>query len=406
MSRQLTDSGDSGQEILFLTDSFLPHAGGSRVYYFNLYKRLADKLGLRVRILTKKVEGWQEFDQAQASENLQITRRFKPLATWRYSELPKGVLPLPETLWRTLKGHHPVLHAGDLFPPGLICLALKKLLRTPYLAYCHGEEITQTDRYQNQPRIRDRIYRSANAIVAASEFARQNLLRIGISAERIHKITPGVDCSRFSPRPPKEALVRQFGLSGKTVLLTVARLWPRKGHDVLLRAIARICESFPNLHYLVVGKGPEKENLERLAQELNISSLVTFVGYVPEQGLPDYYNLSNIFAMPNREESNGDIEGFGIVFLEAGASGSPVLGGRSGGASEAIREDVTGFLVDPESVEEIAESLRALMGNSELRAKLGEAGRRRAVTEFDWDSRAESLWQVNHEISARAKAAR
>jgi len=155
------------------------------------------------------------------------------------------------------------------------------------------------------------------------------------------------------------------------------------------------------VHYLIVGTGEEKQNLERLTRDLGIASLVTFVGYVPEAQLPDYYNVSDLFVMPNREESNGDIEGFGMVFLEAGASAKAVLGGRSGGASEAVLDGVTGLLADPQSVEEITSCLKTLLGNSDLRAKLGEAGRRRAVNEFDWDCRAEQLWQLNREISLR-----
>jgi len=403
---RVKDKRRGEHEVLFIADSFLPHAGGSRVYYFNLYKRLADKMGLRINVLTKKVVGWKEFDDAQSSENFRIMRRFKPLPTWNYSQLPKGLLPFPNALWRTLIGHQPILHAGDLFPPGLMCLSIKRLLNTPYLVYCHGEEITQTDRYRNQPRIRNYVYNSADAVVAASEFARQNLLRIGISPDRIHKITPGVDCSRFFPQRPNEELVRKLNLSGKTVLLTVARLWPRKGHDFVLRAVAKVCHSFPHLRYVVVGKGPEKANLEQLARKLGISSLVTFVGYIPEMELPEYYNLCDIFVMPNREESNGDIEGFGIVFLEAGASGKPVLGGRSGGTSEAVLEGVTGLLVDPENVDEIVASVSTLLEKPELCAKLGEAGRHRAVTEFNWDNRAEMLFQVNQDIWAKSRAVR
>ena len=404
MRPQLTEADRSLQKILFVTDSFLPHAGGSRVYYFNIYQRLAAKFGVRVNILTKRVEGWQEFDRLQVFEKFEIKRRFKPLETWAYSQLPKGLLPIPEILWRVFKDRPPVLHAGDLFPPGLICLGLKKLAKIPYLAYCHGEEITQTDCFRYQPRVRDKIYAGAEIVVAASEFARQNLIRIGVSEGRIRKITPGVDSRRFSERSPNEELVRRLGLSGKTVLLTVARLWPRKGHDQMLKAIARLSASFPNLHYLVAGKGPEKENLERLARELNIASLVTFVGYVPEQDLPDYYGLCDIFAMPNREESNGDAEGFGIVFLEAAASGKPALGGRSGGASEAVLDGVTGLLAYPDDLEEIAARLQMLLNDPDLRARFGVAGRRRAQTEFEWDSRAKMLLQVNQEISELAKA--
>jgi phosphatidyl-myo-inositol dimannoside synthase len=390
-------------KILFMADSFLPHAGGSRVYYYNLYSHLVKLYPDCVTILTKKVPGWKEFDASASCESLRIIRRFQPLPNLQARNLPKIVFPLTDALLRSLRGRTDLIHAGDLYPPGVICLALKQLLGIPFLAYCHGEDITLTERYRYQPAVRNLIYHRADAVVAACEFARQNLLRIGVQEDRIVKITPGVDCERFSPRPASEQLVRRYNLENRPVLMTVARLFPRKGHEMVLRTLARILPRIPDAVYVIVGKGPERARLEQLAAELNISQAVRFVGYVPEEDLADFYNLCDVFIMMNHEEENGDIEGFGMVFLEASATGKAVIGGRSGGTADSVVHGVTGFLVEPDDADGLAAKLSSVLENGDLRKRLGGAGLRRANAEFSWKTRAESLRELSRSIVERER---
>src|SRR5208283_3792976 len=266
------------------------------------------------------------------------------------------------------------------------------------VVYCHGEEIPQLDRYKYQPRVRNRIYLNADAVIAASEFTQNNLIRLGVPDDRICKIVPGVDSERFRPLPPRADLVERFGLQGKIVVLTVARLVPRKGHRVSLEAFNKICNEIPAAHYLIVGTGPEEPRLRQMVNEAGLNNRVTFAGYVPAEQLPDIYNLCDIMMMPNRQESDGDVEGFGIVFLEANAAGKPVIGGRSGGAIEAIAEGKTGFLINPEDSDELAMALRRLLLDRRLREEFGREGARRAQTEFSWISRARLLQALNQKI--------
>lgn len=390
------------ERIALLTDRFLPHKGGSRLYYYHLYKNLVTQFPDAVTILTKKVAGWQEFDRLESGEHLRIIRHGRPLDTTKYHELPKMLLPLADTLWLLAKKKIDIIHAGDLYPPGVIALLLKRILQIPYLAYCHGE-ISQTDRYRYQPLIRNRIYREANAVVVNSEYTRQTLLEIGISDKRIHKISPGVDLEQFQPRPVDPDLVREFGLQNKTVLLTVGRLVSRKNHATMIRAVARIFREVPLLKYLIVGEGPEEAALRTLAKEQGVGDVITFVGKVPQKQLPDFYNLCDLFALPNCKDSSGDVEGFGMVFLEANACGKPVVGGLSGGSADAIVDGVTGYLVHPEDMDQLSETLKRLLMDSALRRQLGSAGLRRAKNEFDWQSRARRLREVSSEIVRRRR---
>jgi phosphatidylinositol alpha-1,6-mannosyltransferase len=385
-------------KVLLLTDAFLPHAGGSREYYNNIYQNLSQLGDSEVTIVTKKVRGWEAFDRIASAEFFRVHRKFRPLPSWKLQELPKGLGPFLQTVWHVLRERPDIIHSGDLYPQGVIAMTLKKIFGIPYVVYCHGEEIPQLDRFRFQPRVRDRIYKNGNAVVAASEFTRQNLLRLGIKDERIHKITPGVDSAKFKPSESSTALRKKYGLQGKVVVLTVARLVPRKGHRLSIQAFAKVCREIPDSHYLIVGTGPDERRLRELVQEAGIADRVTFTGYVPAEQLPEIYNMSDIKMMPNRQEENGDVEGFGIVFLEASAAGKPVIGGRSGGAVEAIIEGVTGYLVNPDDADELAGVLKRLLTDRELRKKLGEAGAAWIRTEFNWKTRAEALREINRRI--------
>jgi phosphatidylinositol alpha-1,6-mannosyltransferase len=295
-----------------------------------------------------------------------------------------------------------LIHCGDLYPQGVVSLAFRLLLRKPYVAYCHGEEITQTEGRRFQPRVRDAIYRHAQVVVAANEFARQNLLRIGVAKSRIRKITPGVDCARFKPADQRQDLLERFRLRGRFVLLTVGRLVPRKGHEVVLRALSTLLPEKPNIAYLIVGTGPDEAKLRQTAAELGLSHLVHFVGFVKDEDLPDYYNLADLFVLPNSDDK-GDMEGFGMVFLEANACGKPVIGGRSGGTSEAVLERETGMLVDPDNPAELARTLKLLMDDVAFRTKLGQNGLRRAASDFRWSARVQSLEDLNREVLGLCK---
>ncbi len=383
--------------FLFITDSFLPHAGGSRVYYYNVYKRISENGTDRVTVLTKKVAGWREFDSQAASPSFRIIRHFTPLPNYKYRQLPKGFLTFAQSLWLAASKHPDIIHSGDLFPPGLTSFAIKKILGIPYMAYCHGEEVTLSDLRRYQPRVRNQIYRNADGIIAASTFAQSHLTRIGILADRVRQVTPGVDCERYQPRPKNPELVRRYALDGKLVLLTVARLVKRKGHAIVLNALAKIAPTMPNLRYLIVGEGQERSLLEQQCRELGIADQIIFAGHASEELLPDFYNLADIFVMINRE-SKGDVEGFGMVFLEANAACKPVLGGFSGGTSQAILQGETGFLVNPEIQDEVVSTLTKMLNDPAQCERMGRAGLKRVRREFSWDSRAQAIREFTLDI--------
>lgn len=388
---------------LVMADSYLPHSGGSRVYYAALYNNLLAQYPDTVTLLTKKVPGWREFDRTATSGNFTIRRRFRPLPNWKYGQLPKALPQLLHAAGTALVGRYDCLHCGDLFPQALNGVLLRRIFKLPLLIFCHGDEISQTDKRRYQPRVRDFIYRHADAIVAANQFACEGLARIGIPEERVHKLTPGVNLERFHPRPKRLDLMERYGLQGRKVLLTVARLVPRKGHKVVLQALPKVLSEVPDLKYLIAGEGPEKDRLQTLAGELGVQDSVVFTGDVSHDQICDFYNLCDVFAMINRLEQGGDVESFGMVFTEANAVGKPVIGGRSGGTAEAVLQGQTGFLVDPDSPDEVAARLLLLLKNEHLSQRMGAAGLERVRVEFNWATRAQALREITSELVLRRR---
>jgi len=351
-----------------------------------------------VTLLTKKVPGWQEFDRHESSERFRIIRRFQPLPNWRYEQLPKALPQFLHAGGIMFAGKYDCLHCGDLFPQGLNGVFLRRIFNVPLLVFCHGEEITQIDSRRYQPKVRDFIFHHADAVIAANQFACDGLARIGIDSSRVHKITPGVNREEFHPKPPSLALIQEHKLSGKKVILTVSRLVPRKGHKAVLQALPIVQRQVKDLVYLIAGEGPERSHLEEMAKELGISDSVIFLGSVMQERLTEYYSLCDVFVMTNRMESGGDAEGFGMVFTEANAMGKPVIGGRSGGAAEAIVEGQTGFLVDPDNSDEIARRLCLLLMNDQFAREMGAKGQRRVEEEFNWESRGNALRKITEDL--------
>jgi phosphatidylinositol alpha-1,6-mannosyltransferase len=379
---------------LVMADAALPHSGGSRVYYANLYKNLLIEYPDTVTLLTKKVPGWEEFDRNQCTDRFLVIRRFRPLPNWRYDQLPKALPQFVHASGTMIRGRYDCLHCGDLFPQAFNGVFLKKIFHIPLLIFCHGDEISQTDRRHYQPKVRDFIYHQADAIVAANQFAYDGLVRIGIPQERLYKLLPGVETQYFQPRPPDADLIQRYGLSNCKVLLTVARLVPRKNHKVVLQALPTVLKQVPNLKYLIAGDGPEKKNLQKMVQELALGHVVIFAGDIPHGKISDYYNLCHVFIMTNRLEPGGDVESFGMVFIEANALGKPVIGGRSGGAAESIVDGTTGFLVDPDDPVDVGERLLQLLKNEDLAMDMGIAGWERVKRDFDWTTRAHELRRI------------
>jgi phosphatidylinositol alpha-1,6-mannosyltransferase len=391
----------TGDKIALLTDAFLPHAGGSRVYYFNLYRRLARDFDRGVVVLTTRTPGSEPFDQTSTFPGFEIIRRSTPLPDWRIKRAARVFRTFFHALGLKLARRVDLLHAGDLFPQGLVCVWMKILFGTPYIAYAHGEEITQTSRFRYQPGIRNLIYRRADAVVAANDFAQQLLLQIGIDAARVHTIYPGVDSVRFSPGPSDAT--QALGLQGRTIMLSVGRLVPHKGHRILLEAMAALPATTPRPCYLIAGEGPEKEGLIARVVALGLDDDVVFLGKVSEEELPELYNLCDLFALANCDH-RGCVEGFGMVFLEAGACGKPVLAGRTGGTSGAVLDGTTGLMFDPENLEEVTSALNLMLSSPELRRRLGSAGRDRVVEIFSWDESARRLNDVcAHVLDNRRK---
>jgi phosphatidylinositol alpha-1,6-mannosyltransferase len=378
--------------MLLVTEYFAPHPGGTAVYYYELVRRMPE---VHWTVVARRHPQAASFDRRQP---FRIVRTpFLPIPKVRMAV--EWVAQLLVALWVTARDRVEVVHAGQLFPVGLAVYLIHRLTSVPYVVYVHGEELTTLGRAAVAGWAIRKVLSRALAVFVNSRFTWGQARAAGVPEARLHLVRPGVDLSRFRPGDGARWRAR-YGVRGQAVLLTVGRLVPRKGQDTVIRILPEVARQVPVVYWVAgEGTGAERTRLERLAQEHGVSELVRFLGPVPDGELPALYAACDVFVMLNRTTRGGDVEGFGMVFLEAGACGRPVVGGASGGAVEAVRHGVTGYLVREGDEDAAVHALLRLLRDPNLRERMGKAGRQWA-SRHGWESRAQRV----REVCARLRA--
>lgn len=372
-------------DVILVSEHFPPAIGGSAVLFGGIYSRLPEH---RVTVLTDS--GGAASGPAAVGHHLEVVRR--PLASSEWGVLhPSGLrhhLRVAAAIREVAEGRDAIVHCGRALPEGAAAWLARRAGGPRYVCWAHGEDLSTAATSRELRFMTSRILRGASMTLANSRHTASMLARFGVPPDSVRVVYPGVDGTRFHPGVDGRA-VRAIAGAGETVLLSVGRLQCRKGHDLVIAALAAMGQGVSRFRYVIAGDGEERARLEQLAAWHGLSGRVHFCGVVEERDLPAYYAAADIFVLPNRIEGH-DLEGFGIVFLEAAASGKPAIGGHSGGVPEAIAEGETGLLVSGTDAGELAAAIQRLGRSAGLRQRMGEAARARAVTQFSW-RRAASL---------------
>lgn len=377
------------RRIAVLSEIFPPKTGGSGRWLFEVYRRFPPNV---VTFFAGLHEDAREFDRAESSEIERLDIRLQDWGTIRPRSCLK-FLRLARTVSQLMrKKSAGCLHAARVLPEGWVAYILKVTRRIPYVVFVHGEDICSASWSREHSWMVRRVLRNADIVVANSQNT-ASLLRENWNTES-ELLYPGVDCDFFTPAP-RDANVRQrLGWADRHVVLTVGRLQERKGHDMLIRAISQIRREIPDILYAICGKGEQRTLLDELVRTLKLEDHVLFMDEVDDSILLSAYQQCDLFALPNREIDR-DIEGFGMVLIEAQACGRPVLAGNSGGTKETMNVDVTGLIEDCTSVDNIARTLIALLTDDKRKNEMGKLARQHVENKFDWSivsKQAETLF--------------
>lgn len=370
-------------KLLVCAAAYPPEVGGVQTLSARLAGALAGR-GHSVRVLAR---GAGETGGEGDKQGPEVSRvGWKPLLWPKFFGQVLG--NRPEVILLT--------HRADFLRPALAA----RRMGIPLAVIAHGNE------YYGSPRQGELIaaLSRADVVIAVSRYALERLRGMGLRAKRTVAIPNGVGLEAFGPAGEGEIVRRRLGLEGKKVILSVGRLEAVKGFDAVIRALPRIAEEAPEAAYLIVGAGPEEAALRALAKEVGAGDRVIFAGEVPEIGRGEsaYYQACDVFAMPSREvAATGQAEAFGIAYLEAGACGKPVVGGRSGGSPEAVADGESGLLVDPDQAGSVAEAILRLLASPDLARSMGEAGRKRAEARR-WENVAAEYEAVLKEVAGSA----
>lgn len=376
-------------KVLLVTNDFPPMTGGEATWYGRLCESLSAD---QVAVLAPRVAGDRVCD---ARVPYEVWRVRAPLSPGPLARVVQIIL-LGLAAGRLLKRERiAAVHLGHLYL-GPIGVALNRLFHVPYVLYLHGGEMAPYMRHGLIRRIVARIVRAAQLIVVNSDYTRQGYEAMGIALPSTAILTFGVDVHRFRPDLDTRGVRARYGLDGARVLLTVGRLVERKGHDVVIRALTRVREAVGPVRYLIAGSGPEEARLRALARDQGCEREVVFAGRVPDEDLPGLYASCDVFVMPSRALPQRDgVEGFGIVFLEAGSAGKAAVGGRSGGIAEAVIDGETGCLVDPEDPAALASVLISLLQDPGRAREIGARARQRVEQlAAAYDARVTQIWQT------------
>ena len=362
---------------LFITNDFGPRAGGIETFVHGLIERLPRG---SVIVYTSAQPNAAEFDALWLRDyGVEVVR-----------DRSKILLPTPrvkkicQRIVRDRKLSRVAF--GAAAPLGVMARAMRKAGVQKIVALTHGHEVWWAKVAPFSLAIRY-MSKEIDAITFLGSYTKGEISK-ALSKNDINKlvqIAPGIDVDHFIPTDSSQ-LRAQLGLTNKSVIISVGRLVHRKGQDKLISALPQIRAAIPNVHLVLVGVGPHQKYLEKLATKLKVTDCITFIGRINYAELPKYICLGDIFAMPSRSRFFGlEVEGLGIVYLEASSCGLPVVGGKSGGAPDAVLIGETGVVVDGTDSFEIAESCIELLNNPELCAVMGANGRAWIIENWRWE---------------------
>lgn len=374
------------EKVLLLTFEFPPHPGGIGTYSFQIAANF-HAMGVPIAVLaTPNVESDEENEAFDRAQEFPI-RRFR---RWKSRPL-KAVGRVVELLvfcWR----HHVKWIYACSHRAAYIALVGKILLRVPYFLVGYGSEYSVSSRKKRL------IMREALGLFAISQYT---AALVRAQSDRTVTVIPlGADLRQFDPDQVKnheiELLRKRYDLQGNPILLSVGRLNARKGHDVTLHALARIKGKYPDVQLVIIGASMAGEEayetgLRRFVQEACLAQNVRFISRVRGDELRAFYELADVFILSSRSD-RGDVEGFGIVLIEANAMRTPVVASSAGGVVEAVEDGRTGFLYKPEDTDDLADKVLRLLRDKSLRLEMGDYGRERALKEFNWQVVADRTW--------------
>ena len=374
--------------LLFITQDFPPDIGGIQTYSWEVAHRFADRVAHLTVMAPDRPEA-ASVDRAASFPIVRLPGRSDLLPLFLLPTLPARARRMQADIafhaqWQTVGAS---VLARALFdrPRRIVCAAHgRELLFNPATGY--------PGLGAAYDRLRQTLLHQVDAFLPVSHYTAGLLHERGVPPERTHVVPNGTDPDCF--RPHDDTSLRQrLGLADRSLLLTVGRLVRRKGIDTVLRALPTIIQTCPDVAYVIAGTGPDRARLEQLATRIGIRERVRFVGDIDHNRLPLYYSAADLFVMPARQDPP-DVEGFGLVFLEANACGTPVVGTCSGGIPDAVQDGETGLLIPPDAPDALAEATLHVLTTSGVAETLGRQGRHRAVHEASWDHIADHLYDL------------
>ncbi|MFM2175355.1 MAG: hypothetical protein RLZZ527_431 [Actinomycetota bacterium] len=361
-------------KTLLITNDFGPRAGGIESFVIGLLERLPEG---EVLVYTSRQEDSDAYDADWLAERgVQVIR-----------DRSRILLPTPRVIaaLRHLIRRDGIerIWFGAAAPLGIAArwLRIGKVKRI--VALTHGHEVWWSKIPPFSWLLREAVA-NIDVLTYLGEFTKRALLRVAPESKLV-RIAPGIDIDNFAPRDATE-LRRELGVGERPTIVSVGRLVHRKGQDRLISALPEIKRAIPDVALVFVGEGPYRSELESLVKKFNLVNDVLFLGRIPYRELARYISIGDIFAMPSRSRLFGlEVEGLGIVYLEASATGLPVLGGASGGAPDALIDGKTGYVVDGNSLEAIAERAITLLQDPNLRQEFGANGRAWVLADWRWE---------------------
>lgn len=278
-------------------------------------------------------------------------------------------------------------------PVGIAALLNKILRKIPYWVTCQGNDIIEPRRSLFYRFLMKIVLKNADKILCISDFTAKEAINSGAKKDKLKIIGCGITPSDLKIDPDNFSLRKKHNLKSNPVILTVGRLIPRKGQDMVIKAMPYIIKKYPDCVYVIIGEGNDKERLIKITSETKVPDNVIFTGFLNDSLAYQCMAECDVFIMPSRNIINdGEVEGFGIVFLEANYFKKPVIAGNAGGMSDAVLDGETGFLVDPMNPKNIANNILRLLDDKNLRNIMGAKGRDRVLNYFTWNKVAERIF--------------